>query len=548
MADIYPSLDGFRAVSPGQQCELDVVRRLGAALPAGYGVFHGVLWSSLQGGRQTYGEIDAIVLSPAGHLVLIEVKSGAVEFSDKGIRKHYSDGAKDVTQQLHRHYAAFRQRLKEERLPVRLGQVLVAPDAVARGGTIGYPRERIVDTYDFVHLAERILNAMPEGVADPGLFKRMQGFLSNLYGLEVDPTARIGWLNGAVTALANGLATWAPRITSANGRVLIRATAGSGKTQLAIRLLRDAEEARQQAAYVCFNRPLADHLRAVLPGMAAGISTFHELAVASLRQQQGEPDFSNVSIFEQAVALFCGESAGIGALDLLIVDEAQDFDPQWLAALQRRMATNGRLYVLLDEEQSLYRRSENDVSQVVAPATVVEDWDNFRSPRAIVQAINALGLTAKPVVGRCPVLGEIPGFHTWQEGDSGGMAALDELVARLLAEGLGADQLVLLSYRGRERSALLQREAVAGLLLRRFSGEYDGDGTPIWTQGDLLAETLFRFKGQAAPVVVLCEIDFAELDAAARHRLFVGMTRASWRLECLMSQQATQAVMKVFSA
>jgi superfamily I DNA and RNA helicase len=74
--------------------------------------------------------------------------------------------------------------------------------------------------------------------------------------------------------------------------------------------------------------------------------------------------------------------------------------------------------------------------------------------------------------------------------------------------------------------------------LRRFSGQFDREGQAQWSQGSLLAETLFRFKGQAAPIVVLCEIDFTTLDAGALRRLFVGMTRAQWRLVCVLSQPA----------
>jgi hypothetical protein len=52
--------------------------------------------------------------------------------------------------------------------------------------------------------------------------------------------------------------------------------------------------------------------------------------------------------------------------------------------------------------------------------------------------------------------------------------------------------------------------------------------------GELLADTLPRFKGQAAPVIVLCEIDF-ECAPSSRDlkKLLVGFTRAQYRLECV---------------
>ncbi len=57
-----------------------------------------------------------------------------------------------------------------------------------------------------------------------------------------------------------------------------------------------------------------------------------------------------------------------------------------------------------------------------------------------------------------------------------------------------------------------------------------------------LAETLFRFKGQTSPVVVLAEMDFAEIDEKRRRQLFVGFTRARFRLECVLSDRAERAM------
>jgi hypothetical protein len=44
--------------------------------------------------------------------------------------------------------------------------------------------------------------------------------------------------------------------------------------------------------------------------------------------------------------------------------------------------------------------------------------------------------------------------------------------------------------------------------LRHFTGDYDLFGQPVYSQGDVLVESVYRFKGQAAPAVILAEIDF----------------------------------------
>jgi hypothetical protein len=51
----------------------------------------------------------------------------------------------------------------------------------------------------------------------------------------------------------------------------------------------------------------------------------------------------------------------------------------------------------------------------------------------------------------------------------------------------------------------------------------------------LLLDTVRRFKGQAAPAVVLTECDLADLSPLNRRLLFVGLTRARVHLEWVMS-------------
>jgi hypothetical protein len=58
--------------------------------------------------------------------------------------------------------------------------------------------------------------------------------------------------------------------------------------------------------------------------------------------------------------------------------------------------------------------------------------------------------------------------------------------------------------------------------------------------GDLLVESVYRYKGQSAPAVVVAEFDFEELDEAARRRLFVALTRAQMAAELVLSARAEQ--------
>lgn len=78
----------------------------------------------------------------------------------------------------------------------------------------------------------------------------------------------------------------------------------------------------------------------------------------------------------------------------------------------------------------------------------------------------------------------------------------------------------------------------------RFTCQYDQHQRPIFTEGDLLLETLRRFKGQSASAIVLTEIDEETWTDLHHRMLFVGMTRATLHLEIVLSDREEQRRMQ----
>ena len=79
---------------------------------------------------------------------------------------------------------------------------------------------------------------------------------------------------------------------------------------------------------------------------------------------------------------------------------------------------------------------------------------------------------------------------------------------------------------------------LGGFTTRRTSGQYDTAGNVSWHEGDLLVESVYRFKGQSTPAVVLCEVDFEALSPLDSRKLFVGMTRGQMRVDVVLSERA----------
>jgi superfamily I DNA and RNA helicase len=72
--------------------------------------------------------------------------------------------------------------------------------------------------------------------------------------------------------------------------------------------------------------------------------------------------------------------------------------------------------------------------------------------------------------------------------------------------------------------------------------EYDLLGHPVYSDGQLLLETVYRFKGQAAPAIIFAELDFEALDDKTLRKLFVGMTRARLKLILVVSERAERVL------
>src|SRR5690606_21489137 len=241
----------------------------------------------------------------------------------------------------------------------------------------------------------------------------------------------------------SGLATWARQLELEPHRLRVVGTAGSGKTQLALDELRAASAAGRNALYICFNRPLADAMRSLAPA-AESCMTFHELGAWVLRQGGGHIDYAAPGVFDRiAQALIDAAPDMRESVDLLVIDEGQDFEASWAQALLQLLRPNGRGFWLEDPSQNLYRREPVPLSGWA----VLRSPINYRSPHVLVTLANALGLTEQPQEAGGAVHGFGPGLRQYG-GAAGLMGQPSAAVSELREAGLGAPDIAGLPGRG----------------------------------------------------------------------------------------------------
>jgi hypothetical protein len=304
----------------------------------------------------------------------------------------------------------------------------------------------------------------------------------------------------------------------ANPRVLVRGGAGTGKTRLAEGWARRALWDDRRVLLTCYNEPLAG-------AMAQRVGEHDELVVGPfLRLALGLPGMPPLagpaSPEDEHEWWTTTVPAHLSThwdrvevrFDTIVVDEGQDFPPEWVRLLERLLDPEteadggGRLLVVADEAQDLYGRGF-DLPGDPDRWARCELVSNCRNALAIARMLRRhLGGAAAPAVAP-----EAIGvrFVPVAEGDRAAVsAAVGDVLDELLGdEGRDPARTAVLTFTSALRDQLHDELALAR-----------------WEERDearVLGENVHRVKGLERDTVVLA----ADAEVAD-HLLYVGVSRA----------------------
>jgi hypothetical protein len=549
MARIVP--DGWQAIASSEalpasaQRHRETLELFSRGLPDDYTVYHAVHWTTVERGFSVFGEIDFVVVNREGQVLLVEQKTGFLEEGADGLLKRERGRVRNVPVQIARTVATLRDKLA--RRPgceqVRVDYLLYCPDYVVRRvESAGLSADRLVDASRRDRLIPVIREILPPGRVPPSGghspgWHQVDRFFRDVIELETDVNALVGQAQALVTRISGGLAHWARQLEFSPYRLHVDGTAGSGKTQLALAEYRDAIARGARPLYVCYNRPLADHFAAIVPA-GGEVCTFHTLCQRLLRDAGRSVDLSVPDGFERLVR----EAAAVPIdarwrFDTVVVDEGQDFPVAWRDQVLRHAKADSRVIWMEDAMQALYAREPAPLPGWVT----IHARANYRSPRDVVRLLSAILPPDVEIEAAGPIAEA--GLEVIEYRDAEGLlAGTKEAIRKCLAAGFRRHDIAVISFRGREGSALLGLDHLGPHPIRRFTGRYDLLAQPVYTDGELLVESVYRFKGQAAPAVVLSEVDFESLDERTVRKLFVGATRATMKLAIVASARSAKVL------
>ena len=329
-------------------------------------------------------------------------------------------------------------------------------------------------------------------------------------------------------------------------RVMIAGGAGTGKTLIAReKAVRLASEG-MRTLLLCYNRGLADHLREQCAGIEGlDVATFHQVCHRWIRRvkakdgrdllAEARADLPRADEFDHHMPMALANA--VDALgphyDAIVVDEAQDFGDEYWLPIEMLLTRpdDAMLYVFLDENQDIYRRSAN----IPVPGDPMVLDRNCRNTDSIHAAAyghyRGAAVVAPEIAG--VVVERLIAPDVERQARSIGTS-----VTRLVTnEGVAPHEIAILLCDPADRPA---RERVLGNLPLPATvklGRVEDYGP-----GNLTVDTVARFKGLERAVVILWAFDGCDAERD-RETLYVGMSRAKSVLYLCGSREACDRVL-----
>lgn len=513
--------------------------------------------------KKAQGEADFVVLVPNRGILVLEVKAHKKIARENGVWLFGEPGVEgqDPFDQVSKAMHSIRQTLGQE-LPMSAGSMLIA-DAVVFTSVTGTPKSPEWRANQLIEADEVTSTLFPAAILraldDQASHFKAQGLkvLSNGAGsrLSEDLIEQVVEVLRRRFDLVLNWSAWHAQnddrllqLTSEQyraldyfvnfRRVLFEGPAGTGKTVLAIEAARRALDNGERVLLACHNKPLALHLRAALKGhpnaAEVEVGTFHSylmrLTGSNPPSDPGATSrYFQVDLPELALDwVTSGErfDRSSQGFDTVVIDELQDlaFAPhlQLVPSLLRDEAL-GRILAFGDLENQAFfdNREPAAVRQEVVealgrglvscPLTV-----NCRNTQRTVNLVEALVDVAPPYSSRLRELDPGPQFPD-SGGDPGGK--LVALLGQLLAKGVKPLNIAVLSLTSVQASVAKTVDHPSWQHRLKDIQEPLG-------KNDVLATSVFRFKGLERPVIILTDGEAAD-PGSNQEAWYVGLTRST---------------------
>ena len=258
-------------------------------------VYHSVHWSKSEAKYTVFGEIDFVIVNRAGEVLVVEQKNGPLQETPDGLAKSYGVNKKLVSSQIQRNLSNLRDKfskLNPQSPKLNVDYMIYCPEyRVVDVNAVGVDMRRTVDATSRTSLAERVEQLLKtDKDENPFLRRELHNFLMSSFRIAPDVNAYKSSQTKVYRKLLAGLSEVIENLEFEPFRLRIIGTAGSGKTQVTMRFCERAVTQGKKPLLLCYNRPLADKLRALAPE-GVTVDTYHGFCKTTAEKLGVEVDF-----------------------------------------------------------------------------------------------------------------------------------------------------------------------------------------------------------------------------------------------------------------
>lgn len=524
-------------------------------------VFHSVGLSSIYTGH--FGELDFVVLIPDRGIVCLEVKGGAIsqrngiwKTRDRSGRTHDLDPPpyRQVQNAMFKLFRAISKKFgpNSREASVPFGWMMVFPDSPAPPVSPEFVRADVIDRDDLTgRVADRISNCptleqsrnkLDGGTATAHVLDRIKGYIRPDFDRVLAPGAALHPVEAALRTLTEEQYAFLDSVQY-NPRCIVLGPAGCGKTTLALEQARRMAEGGNQVLLLCFNRLLGRWLTDSAANISENIvaGSLHRLLSERIAQSSLAADFKASSnhkdIYDEIFPLYglqAIEESG-ERFDVVLVDEAQDFDPDVISTLVRAWTgDNPEASIVFFGDfsrQAIYGKSQEALRRLhnrLGSAGIISLTRNCRNTRRIALQTSYLSRFD----GYQNMEGQPDGdavdlrFYRSEQDEASKFA---QILNDLHRESIPAKDIVILGKRRLENWNAAKQSGLPWAIVDA------GEANDL----SVAYSTIHAFKGLEAPVIILAHVD--ALDDAEESLLYVGMSRARARLYMLIDESCRMA-------
>ena len=542
--------------------ERDVARALVEQLPDDCIVYHSYPWLKAERNYKSRsvtlreGETDFVIVSPKFGMLILEVKGGEI-FYDADNWQWYRrlNGGRireiqDPFEQVRRNAHYLEDRIREEsfaghdKIPCPYGYAVVFPDCVYSGkAPPGADTSLILSANDLQNLGQKTLqvlgkwrrtqNPIPlakeqlDGIVKalspvfqllPVLFRQIEEQEERLFRLTEEQLRLLDFLN-------------------MHDRAAVHGVAGSGKTLLARAQAQRFADDGKRSLLVCYNKALAEWLRSTMPECYVDKITvrhFHGLCSDWCRKAriQFKPprDYGDQFWKYKAPDLLAQAVDHLpDRFDAVVVDEGQDFYPDWWWPLEviNSDGDTGPFYVFFDPAQNLFVDEDLAIPDLGKPYELPTNCRNTRKIAAVCGRIRGIDIRTRedaPEGVMCDIK-----FAPTAENQQ---RLCQEYLSEWIGRGkLKPKQVAILSPHDKARSSLARTKSIAKTPITLDPSEWQ-------TNGSILFATVRSFKGLEADAVIMLDVlEPGTVPYFSTADFYVGCSRAKHLLSILLTKK-----------